>query len=433
MKLRNIIVIIALTATGLLSCKKQIDIQPKGAVNPSNLGQGEVEQLLIGTYRAFQNAPGNYSYVLGDVRGENVINSNLFNSGDIVEFVQNNIKTSNSIVYQMWTGYYRGISRANTLIETLGKLPQTQRNKELMASAKYFRAYGYFNLVINWGGVPILDKNTTELVKRSTQEETYAFIKSDLQAAVTDLPAITSVSADRQHFVSKEAGKALMARVALYTGDKATAKTLAEDLITSGTFSLEPNFADVYHKPANKEVIFSFKNLNSEGTDLYTLFTTNAFPQRGSYVYYPTPEFQSLFTAGDTRTTTSFITYSGQVMINKILNYEPIIVSRIAEMYLISAEAQGLAGLPRLNELRQARGLGPLAITDATAYLNAILLERRRELFIEGHRLYDLIRTNKAIGTLTTITDPKKLLLPIPQQEIDVYNNSALLPQNPGY
>ncbi len=74
-----------------------------------------------------------------------------------------------------------------------------------------------------------------------------------------------------------------------------------------------------------------------------------------------------------------------------------------------------------------------VTITDANGYLNAILLERRRELFIEGHWLYDLIRTNKAIGTLTTITDAKKLLLPIPQQEIDAYNNTTLLPQNPGY
>jgi hypothetical protein len=433
MKFRNIILVIALASTSFVACKKQIDIEPRGAINPASLGQNEVEQLLIGVYKAFQNAPGNYSFVLGDIRGENLINSNLFNSGDIVELVQNNIKTSNALVYQIWTGYYKGIFRANTLIETLGNLTQTQRNKELMASAKYLRAYGYFNLVKNFGGVPLLDKPTSELVKRSTAQETYAFIKNDLLTAITDFPSITTISTDRQHFVSKEAGKALLARVALYTGDNSTAKTLAEELINSGTFSLEPNFADVYHKPANKEIIFSFKNLNSEGTDLYSLFTTNAFPQRGSYVYYPTTEFQNLLTAGDTRTTTSFISYSGQIMVNKILNYEPVIVSRIAEMYLISAEAQGLAGILRLNQLREARGLSALIITDPSDYLNAILLERRRELFIESHRLYDLIRTNKAIGTLTTITDANKLLLPIPQQEIDVYNNTALLPQNPGY
>ncbi len=433
MKFSNIIVVAAVAATLLTACSKKIDLQPRGAISPENLGQAEVEQLLIGTYRAFQNSPGNYSFPLGDIRGENLVNSNLFNSGDIVELVQNNIKTSNTLVYQMYSGYYKGISRANTLIETLGKLAQTPRNKQLMAAAKYFRAYGYFNLVIRFGGVPLLEKNTTDLVKRSTVAETYAFIKADLQAAIADLQPITTIAVDRQHFVSKEAGKALLARVSLYTGDNATAAALAEELIKNGAFALEANFYDVYHSPANKEIIFSFKNLASEGTDLYTLFTTNAFPQRGSYVYYPTTEFQNIFLPTDTRTTTSFITYNGQVMVNKILNYEPIIVSRIAEMYLISAEAQGIAGLSRLNELRLKRGLLPLAIVNPADYQNAILLERRRELFIEGHRLFDLIRTNKAISTLTTVSDADKLLLPIPQQEIDIYNNATLLPQNNGY
>jgi len=73
--------------------------------------------------------------------------------------------------------------------------------------------------------------------------------------------------------------------------------------------------------------------------------------------------------------------------------------------------------------------------TAATAgeALDIVLEERRKELFGEGHRLYDLIRTNTAIGTLKFITDKDKLLLPVPQQEIDIYNDPTNFSQNPGY
>ncbi|HEY8659552.1 MAG TPA: RagB/SusD family nutrient uptake outer membrane protein [Hanamia sp.] len=447
MKIKNSIIFSLLFILTATSCKKQIDIQPKGAINPANLGQNEVRQLLTGVYRSFQNNPSGYSFVLGDLMGENLTNSSLFNSGDIVDFVQGTVKTSNNIVYQMWWGYYNGVFNCNTLLQTLDKLQPTATNKQIAATAKYFRAYGYFNLAIRWGGVPLLTQPTTGFVKRSSLAETWALIKNDLQAAIPDLPPIATIASDPQYNVSQEAAQALMARVALYTGDNATAATLAEGLINNPKFALENDFSKVYHTIANKELIFGFKNLSNEtglvantnnsftNSGIYTLFTTNAFPQRGSYVYLPTQEFQNLFTSTDTRTTTSFVNYNnnGLVMVNKFWNYEPIIISRIAEMYLISAEAQGLAGINRLNQLRQVRGLPPVVASNTIDYMNAIQLERRKELFGEGHRLYDLIRTNTAIGTLQFITDKNKLLLPIPQQEIDVNNNPTDFPQNPGY
>ena len=447
MNIKNSIIVLALGAAALCSCKKQIDIQPKGAVNPANLGQNEVQQLLIGVYRSLQNNPSAYSYVTGDLMGENLTNSSLFNSGDQVDFVQGTVKTNNLIIYQMWWGYYNGIFNCNTLLQTLSNLTASTGNKQLTAAAKYFRAYGYFNLVIRWGGVPLITSTTAAVVKRSTAADTWALIKADLQAAIADLPSLSTITTDPQYTVSKEAAQALLAKVSLYTGDNATATTLAEGLIANPAFALETNFSNVYHTLANKELIFGFKYLSSEmglvsstnsgfvNLGLYTLFTTNAFPQRGSYVYLPTQELQNLFTPGDTRTAISFVNYNnnGLIMVNKFWNFEPVIISRIAEMYLISAEAQGVSGIGRLNQLRQVRGLASLSITDPTDYLNAILLERRKELFCEGHRLYDLIRTNTAIGTLAHITDKNKLLLPIPQQEIDVNNDPVNFPQNPGY
>ncbi|UVR75792.1 RagB/SusD family nutrient uptake outer membrane protein [Bacteroides xylanisolvens] len=104
-------------------------------------------------------------------------------------------------------------------------------------------------------------------------------------------------------------------------------------------------------------------------------------------------------------------------------------MSRLAEMYLISAEAQGLSkGLGRLNDLRKERGLDAVNPKDEDEFIEYILDERRKELLAEGFRYYDLIRTNKA-KTMLGLKD-YQLVLPIPGKEM--ISNPNLEP-NPGY
>ena len=424
------------------SCNDELDIKPKGAITPAEVGNNETSALLSGVYRSFQNNPGAYSFIMGDLMGEDLTNSNLFNSGDLVDFVQGTIKPNNTIIYQMWSGYYNGVFNCNTLLDVVSKLPANSSNATIAASAKYFRAYAYFNLVTKWGGVPILKSPTTLPQKRNSPEEVWAFIKLDLQDAINGLPSRSAIASSPQYTVSKEAAQALMARVALYTADNTTAKNMAEAVISNSSLRFETDFSNVYHKIGNTETIFAFRYLSTEtipvgGTSvpqsIYGLFTTNGYPQRGSYVYYPTINFQNQFSDSDVRKNVSFTNFQGLVMVNKFWNYEPINISRLSEMYLISAEAQGLSGLQRLNELRSARGLAALTASTDSAFLDLIMSERRRELFCENHRFYDLVRTGKALSTLSFITNAQKLLLPIPQQEIDIVNNPTDFSQNPGY
>jgi hypothetical protein len=97
-------------------------------------------------------------------------------------------------------------------------------------------------------------------------------------------------------------------------------------------------------------------------------------------------------------------------------------------MYLISAEAQGFAGLNRLNELRRFRGLPDITPADEASYRDAVMLERRKELLAEGFRWFDLVRWGKAQSVLGLSN--MQLKFPIPEDEL-VLNN--LLTQNPGY
>ena len=102
---------------------------------------------------------------------------------------------------------------------------------------------------------------------------------------------------------------------------------------------------------------------------------------------------------------------------------DPIYIVRLAEMYLISAECLGLegGGLERLNELRRFRGLEDVTPSDEEAFLDAVLQERRLELFGEGFRWYDLVRTGRYTSVIGV--DDKYSVLPIPARELSLNGN----------
>ena len=408
-----------------ISCS-WLELEPGTAISPDILGQGEIEQLLTGTYRSLQNNPGRDTWVLFDMRGENLINTYLSGSND---FVNNEIPSNNGTLLTMWRGYYKAIYNANVTLSTLAKLEQTEENLYIEAQARFLRAYAYYCLATRWDGVPIIKENTLEQVKRDKQQAVFEFIKEELNACITggNLKAFAETS-NAPYYVSLEAAQALMARLALTMGDKTTATRLAEALIENPSFQLSENYDNIFNTTSNSEVIFSFRNSTSESAqNLYALFTTYDSPMKGSWFLCPSPESEKMFDdPADTRKATCIThlqsTSTDYIIMNKFRDYTPLIVSRIAEMYLISAEAQGMAGLDRLNELRQYRGLQPLTnITSDSEYEKAVALERRKELYCEGFLFFDLIRTNKVAEEVSSMEGKNNYYLPLPESEVQ-YN-----------
>lgn len=408
-----------------ISCS-WLELEPGTAISPDILGQGEIEQLLTGTYRSLQNNPGRDTWVLFDMRGENLINTYLSGSND---FVNNEIPSNNGTLLTMWRGYYKAIYNANVTLSTLAKLEQTEENLYIEAQARFLRAYAYYCLATRWDGVPIIKENTLEQVKRDKQQAVFEFIKEELNACITsgNLKTFAETS-NAPYYVSQEAAQALMARLALTMGDKTTATRLAEALIENPSFQLSENYDNIFNTTSNSEVIFSFRNSTSESAqNLYALFTTYDSPMKGSWFLCPSPESEKMFDdPADTRKATCIThlqsTSTDYIIMNKFRDYTPLIVSRIAEMYLISAEAQGMAGLDRLNELRQYRGLQPLTnITSDSEYEKAVALERRKELYCEGFLFFDLIRTNKVAEEVSSMEGKNNYYLPLPESEVQ-YN-----------
>jgi hypothetical protein len=120
-------------------------------------------------------------------------------------------------------------------------------------------------------------------------------------------------------------------------------------------------------------------------------------------------------------------------------------IIRIAEVYLNRAEARAQSGnltdaLADMNLIRNRAGLESSTVTGLQPTLEAIWQERKLELAFEGHRFFDLVRTNQALkklvgvarknGPPVTLSNAGRQIFPIPLADIDANKN---LSQNDGY
>ena len=267
-------------------------------------------------------------------------------------------------------------------------------------------------------------------VPREKAAKVWEQILKDLDEAIGLLGDNTNY-----YYVSQDAATALKARALLFVGRKDEAAVLADALIANSRYELD-SFEHIFRSTSNKETFFAFKCATADGSSigLSNLFYSYNHPNKGNYSYMPAPDVMTLFEDGDDRKDITVTTLDGLNFINKYpsgqTGTDPFIVSRLAEMYLISAEAKGVSlGLGRLNELRNKRGLASIYPMTENAFQDAVMLERRREFVAENVRFTDLVRTGRAVTELGI--QPYQQLLPIPESELQ--NNALLKPQNPNY
>ena len=420
-------IIILLTVAISASCGKMLDLFPHSAVAPEAVTDSDVPQLRVGMYWRVQELPGRTSYIIEDMLGGNLTQKN---STSTIALINNILNAQSDIVTDAWQGAYKALYQVNNVYSIASRLPEGDLRNQVLGEACYFRAYIYIQLVTRWGDVPLLTENTVDDVPREKAEKVWEQILKDLDKAISLLGDSTNV-----YYVSQDAAKALKARALLFTGKKAEAALIAEELIAKPRYELD-GFDKIFRGGGDKETIFAFKCATADGSNisLSNLFYSYNHPNKGSYVYMPAPDVMTLFEDGDTRKDITVTTLDGLNFINKYpsgqTGTDPFIVSRLAEMYLISAEAKGLeGGQGRLNELRSARGLAPVAPMTEAAFQNAVMLERRREFVGENIRFTDLVRTGRAVTELGI--QEYQQLLPIPESELQ--NNSLLKPQNPNY
>ncbi|MBQ6688159.1 MAG: RagB/SusD family nutrient uptake outer membrane protein [Bacteroidales bacterium] len=421
---RNIIISI-LSILSAISCNSMLELNPHSAVSPGSVDTKDIEALRSGMYCNVQERPGTESYIMFDLFGGELTTKQSTNSLDLINSLSSG---NNALMEDAWQGYYKALMQVNNVFSIAQELPEGNEKNVVLGECHYFRAYIHMCLVTRYGDVPLMRFNTDEKVSRTPAAEVWQFIIEELDMAINLLG--TPVS---QNYLSSDAAKALKARVALYTGNKAEAARLAESLIADARYGLD-SYDKIFRGGHNNEVIFAFSCLTIESSiAISTLFYSYNHPNSGSYVYAPAKEVMNMYADEDNRKEISITTMDNLNFINKYPSgqkgTDPVVISRLGEMYLISAEAQGLAnGLPRLNELRAFRGLPAVYPATEAEFIDAILQERRLELLCEGHRWYDLVRLGKAVETLGILE--YQTLMPIPEAERKVNGN---LTQNPGY
>ena len=424
-----------------------LNVKPEDAIpaNEAFKDKAGIERGILGTYSSLQSLSyyGRTYSIFADLAADNLVHPQDATSSDYAEVDNNSILPENGSVSGIWGSLYEGINDANNVIVKVPDIPNMSESEKSQALGElyFIRALNHFNLLNYFGSVPVKVNPTVGVsaldAGRDPVGDVYAQIIEDLTFSEQNLQASASTKAR----ATKYAAKALLARVYLYKGDYELAHEKADEVITEGGYTLPDDFADVFAADGSEETIFE---IDFTDVDRNRIAEYN-FPKslNGRREVAPSDELVNLFLAGDERKNVS-IAYDGSLAYANKYNdlskgADNVIVLRLAEMYLIRAEAEAhITGASisaiqdDLNAIRLRANLLPSAAGSLNELLFAIEKERRLEFAFEGQRWFDLVRTGRATLVLPTVTDIDQTLFPIPSGELQTNNNPEMI-QNPGY
>lgn len=452
------IIIYSLLIGFLLSSCVDLETKPLDRVPAESVfanGKG-LQNALTGAYNVLQEPSIAMDVTLfADVAADNM--THIGTKKEYRQLSDNLIDPSNTYVEGVWWRCFDGINRVNHILENIN-VPQdiSEETRNIAeGEARFLRAYLYSALVKYFGGVPIREKPTkglTEeelLIPRATLEQTYQFIIDEL---VLTEGLLAGTTIDNSSYANIGAVKALLARVYLYSGDYSNAAEKSLEVLSLG-YELElEDYGKIFDEEANSpEIIFQIdftkdddaSNQLADWTQPFGRFEMNAWAN-DSYTNSIAIDFAPNDARRDSTISSVFLGGKTEYHSNKyqVINKDNVIVLRLAEMYLIRAEALNELGydatgeaFARLNVIRQRANLSLLSsgnTPDQDAFREAVINERRFEFAFEGHRLFDLKRSGQIDMVL-----PKKgnlgendWLLPIPQSELDT---NPIMEQNGTY
>jgi hypothetical protein len=440
--------------TSFTACDDFLTYSPSDAVGDTEAFNNakDVENALngayytLGTYRFY----GRDVVALGDIAADNTWMTGT--SGHFNTIYQYNIADSDVDLMDIWEYGYKTIDRTTKLIKAGKELLASDISENdktsinaFIAQAYALKALSHFTLV-NIFGLPYSETNKNTLgivtideepiaafqeVQRTTVGDAYTQILKDIAAAKENIDLAGN---DVFHFNAASLA-ALEARVKLYMGSWADAITAAQNAITERAGALVTNPTDYVNMwfdiaPTSEDIFTIGKTTddNLSANALNTLY--------GSYNGKATSGLIALFGGNDMRLGL-FGDGTGEQI--RALKFDGLPTSRatsnipvfrLPEMYLIIAEAKAQLGqADAVDYVFEIAKRNPDLVksdipTDKAGLLNFISIERRRELFQEGHRWFDLRRTGEKLtraGGSFPVTnwDASKFVYPIPANEIN--------------
>lgn len=442
---------------------------------------------LIGVYDVLQSTYVNV--LLGEIASDNTLSGGE-SATDVIGFQQVDEMTHTAVndnLDDVWDWNFAGVQRANFLLEFKDNTDFEGKNV-IIAEARFLRAYFTFELVKWFGPLPLKGDQRFVLgdqktIPRSPVEEVYAQIESDLKFAVENL----DYTAPQVGRATKGAAQALLGKAYLYQEKFPEAAAVLENVINSGQYHLygtqgTEKYENLFEYVAENgpESVFEVQYIGAEGAGFDCLQCSEGnvavgfqgirnysgpLFESGYSFNVPVQETYDAFSENDLRRDVSILdivawaeetgaSYSegykhtgffnrkylprkndneGDPNLTQPNNYRSI---RYADVLLMAAEAlvrgnidEGRARI-YVNQVRTRAGLAPTSETGSNL-LETIYNERRLELVGEGHRFFDLVRTERAAQAIDGFTTGKNELFPIPLEEIEFSQGNWT--QNPGY
>lgn len=474
-----------------------LELYPETDLNEGNFYQSEEEYVLLanGCYIPLRNMERNIHWIIAEMVSDNTSYQNPSDGGNhlrsaIDEF---RVEANNTIYSNFWVISYDGISRCNKLLAELENSTVRWSSDELRnrteGEALFLRALYYFNLVRQFGGVPLVLTPITSReavgIKRSSEEAVLDQIQADLLAAVTAFSNASGVHEDGR--AGEGAARSLLGKLYLTRGNFPAAEKQLETVIGSGDYLLLPNYADLFNPSSKdfKETIFSvqYSETSAELANRF-IFMFAPWTSRGEVTQrpsvnirnsgsgwnQPTQDLIDAFEPGDARYAVSIGYWTGPDWdgqtrtIPYCAKYKPPVsapddragdnfpILRYSDVLLMYAEALNAQGrtsdaIPYVYQVRSRANLtDPVTGYNQASLAELIAAERQREFCFENQRWYDLKRTGKALEVMAPHGVLEKSLrpyLPATSFQLEEYMLRAPIPveqilvnqleQNDGY
>ena len=464
----------------MFSCKKLTEIQ---------------ETDFLDASKALKTVENNESAIIGAYAGMQIEMGILMN-GELSDELKTSGEFYNSITTHEWQygaadivirdnytaigSYYPIIDRVNRVLAALPVADSTRPGDnalkvKLKAEALFIRAFCHFELFRYYSGnyepdglaMPYVVTPSLGPIAREKMTSFFQKLDADINEAKPLLPNnLTDINRATRLAVS-----GLQARIALYKKDWQNAITYSTEYISAIPLSPRASFNGIWTDANTNELAFRLKrsptnnpynkmgslyrNTSANATTIGTVFWIpssklwDSYDQANDIRFSSYMKTEPLLTAAN-RQSRLITKYAGTAYGTAGENVADAKVFRTAEMYLIRAEARAESGNftgansaeSDINDLRAARinSYVPVTFSSKTEAIDAIILERFKELAFEGHRFWDLKRRGLAVQrigtdapTSTGATLPAgnfRFVIPIPEIEMQANN---LMTQNPGY
>lgn len=437
--------------------------------------------LINAAYSNLRTVYNNY-YLFGDLPSDDVYNDKFNNSITNITLNESNVNSANGVIETFWNASYIVINRCNLVLDNIDESNKDKSNiAQIRGEALFLRSLCYFNLIRIYGDVPLVlnDIKTPEAIyeyERSSVNIIYKEILDNLLFILENnlLPTSYSKNEDIGRATSF-AVQALLGHIYLTLHEYENAKIQLQHIIDSNVYHLLPNYEDIFDatNPNNQEIIFAIQYASDFDPSMSSPFHFAALPNEisgegiyksGGGGYLITTDLYSKFTEndvrkkmieyrkGDYREDYKFTTkYKDKTNISKLDPGNDWLVYRFADILLMLAEVNNELGDMKntdfyLQLVRERAGLEKKEIKSKEEMRLALAEERRLELFCEGHRWFDLLRTGRLIQVMNkhfegpysdneigsgSNIEEYELIFPLPFSQVDL--NPSKLKQNPGY